>query len=445
MPRKTALTFAAGLLVAILGVHESAGGDTAILEYDAQGRLQQLHDVNTDSPGSESGGPQEPGGGNKSGAVTAPAGAGETGKAFNPALWYEPGEVVVANAPDDFEFTAALAGFRTLEKLKFDALHITVLRLATPAAMSVPDAVALLKSRNPGLLVDANHRFRLQQGTGESQARAAIGWNGIDAACGAGLKIGMIDTPVDVTHPALAGQKVVYRSFILPKRQPAPSDHGTAIAAMLIGKPDSQGFGGLLPAAELLAGNIFTYNDQGGEAADVVAMLKALDWLSSENVKVVNLSMAGTDNRIMHYAITQAAGRGMVLVAAVGNWGTEDPPAYPAAYNESIGVTAVDSHSDIYSYANRGLYVAFAAPGVQIWTAVPGGGKFQSGTSFAAPYLTARIAADMPAAGSSADHFREILSKEAVDLGTPGKDIVFGWGLVKEPPRCAHDTAGTAR
>lgn len=433
MARRTALIFMAGMFAALVGVQETAGGDTAILEYDAQGRLQQLRDVTT-APGAN-----EPGG------DAAAGGADSPGKTVNPALWYEPGEVVVANAPDDFEFTAALAGFRTLEKIQFDALKINVLRLATPAAMSVPDAVALLKSRHPGVLVDANHRFRLQQGPNESQVRAAIGWSGIDAACGGGVRLGMVDTPVDVTHPALAGQKVVYQSFILPKRQPAPGDHGTAIAAMLVGKPDSQGFGGLLPAAELLAGNIFTYNDQGGEAADVVAMMKALDWLSAEKVRVVNLSMAGTDNRIMHYAITQAAARGMVLVAAVGNWGTEEPPAYPAAYKESIGVTAVDSQSSIYSYANRGAYVAFAAPGVQLWTAVPGGGKFQSGTSFAAPYLTAKIAAEMPAAGGTADLFRETLSREAVDLGAPGKDIVFGWGLVKQPPHCAHDAAKAAR
>jgi len=429
MPRGLIALSGAVFFAAMFGAHHTAAGDTSILEYDSQGRLQQLRDVTTQSGGAAgqgTAGAQEDGG-NASGA------------GFNPALWYEPGEVVVANAPEDFEFTASLSGFRTLEKLEFKALRINLLRLATPASMTVPDAVALLSSRYPGVLIDANHQFRLQRGdAGESEARAAIGWTDIDPACGAGLRIGMIDTPVDVTHAALAGQKVTYKSFILPKRVPAPGDHGTAIAAMLVGKPDSQGFGGLLPAAELLAGNIFTYNDTGGEAADVVAMLKALDWLSAEKVQVVNLSMAGSDNRIMHHAITQAAARGMILVAAVGNWGTEDTPAYPAAYDESIGVTAVDSQSSIYSYANRGVYVAFAAPGVQIWTAVPGGGKFQSGTSFAAPYLTAKIASEIAASpGASAEYFREFLSRDAVDLGVPGKDKVFGWGLVKQPPRCA--------
>ena len=428
MRRGLASAFAVAFFAVLFGAHHTAAGDTSILEYDSHGRLQQLRDVTTQSGGAA---------GEGSGAEQ---GAGNTVSAgFNPALWYEPGEVVVANAPEGFEFAASLSGFRTLEKLEFKALHFSLLRLSTPASMSVPDAVALLSANYPGVLIDANHLFRLQAGAdGDSQARAAIGWTDLDPACGAGLKIGMIDTPVDVTHAALAGQKITYKSFILPKRMPAPGDHGTAIAAMLVGKPDAEGFGGLLPAAELFAGNIFTFNDNGGEAADVVAMLKALDWLASEKVQVVNLSMAGSDNRIMHYAITQAAARGMIMVAAVGNWGTEDTPAYPAAYDESIGVTAVDSQDAIYSYANRGVYVAFAAPGVQIWTAVPGGGKFQSGTSFAAPYLTAKIASEVAASpGASAEYFREFLSRQAVDLGAPGKDKVFGWGLVKQPPNCA--------
>jgi len=427
--RHAALAIATGFGIA--GAWHLAVADSTILDYDSRGRLDQLHKVAPDQPA-----PGKPhNGGSATGSRTESQGLTPP----TPEEWFEPNEVVVANPPPDFIATISAEGFGPLEKFRLSARSFDILRLRTPAGMGVHEAVAELRERFPAMLTDADHQYHLATGplAAPSVARAAIGWTDIDAACGTGLRIGMVDTPVDVTHPALAGQKITYRSFIRPQRKPAPADHGTAIAAMLVGKPDAQGWGGLLPGAELLAGNIFTYDDSGEEAADVVAMVKALDWLAAEHVHAVNLSMAGTDNRILRFAIAQAAAKGMVPIAAVGNWGTADKPAYPAAYTEAIGVTAIDANQAIYTYANRGPYVAFAAPGVQLWTAVPGGGRFQSGTSFAVPYITSVIATESAAGGEiSSQRFRDMLSTEAVDLGPPGRDDTFGWGLVQRPPRC---------
>ena len=429
---RVALAIAA--VLAIGGASGLALADSTILDYDNTGRLDQLHKVAPNPPGAA-----KPRDGKKSGNETGAQAGGAGLTAPSPEDWFEANEVVVANPPPDFIATVSAEGFGPLEKFRLPALSFDVMRLRTPAGMGVHEAVAELRERFPGMLTDADHQYRLATGpaVSPSVARAAIGWTNIDAACGAGLRIGMVDTPVDVTHPALAGQKITYRSYILPQRKPGAADHGTAIAAMLVGKPDAQGWGGLLPGAELLAANIFIYDDAGEEMADVIAMVKALDWMASEHVHAVNLSMAGTDNRILRFAIAQAAAKGMVPIAAVGNWGTADRPAYPAAYTEAIGVTAIDANQAIYTYANRGSYVAFAAPGVQIWTAVPGGGRFQSGTSFAVPYITSKIAAESAAGGEvSSQRFRDLLSAEAVDLGPPGRDDTFGWGLVQRPPHC---------
>ncbi len=415
----------------IIGFWRLAAAESTILDYDSAGRLDRLRKVAPTQPAVRKPRSEAPQTGTPAGSqgLTPPS----------PEEWFEANEVVVANPPPDFIATVSAEGFGPLEKFRLDTLSFEVLRLRTPAGVGVHEAVAGLRQRFPSIVTDADHQYRLANGPAETRsvARAAIGWSNIDAACGADLRIGMVDTPVDVTHPALAGQKITYRNFILPRRTPAPADHGTAIAAMLVGKPDAQGWGGLLPGAELLAGNIFTYDDAGEEAADVVAMVKALDWLAAEHVHAVNLSMAGADNRILRFAIAQAAAKGMIPIAAVGNWGTADKPAYPAAYTEAIGVTAIDANMAIYTYANRGPYVAFAAPGVQLWTAVPGGGRFQSGTSFAVPYITSVIAANAAQGGDiSSQHFRDVLSAEAVDLGPPGRDDTFGWGMVQQPPRC---------
>ena len=135
---------------------------------------------------------------------------------------------------------------------------------------------------------------------------------------------------------------------------------------------------------------------------------------------------------------------GLMLVAAAGNGGSATEPAYPAAYQDVIAVTAVSAERTVYAYANRGPYIDFAAPGVRLWTAVPGGGRFQSGTSFAAPYVTSMVALTLAGgAERTVEAVRSRLRQDALDLGAPGRDDVFGWGLVRMWPVCPG-TAKTA-
>ena len=125
----------------------------------------------------------------------------------------------------------------------------------------------------------------------------------------------------------------------------------------------------------------------------------------------------------------------MVVVAAAGNDGAAAPPRYPAAFDFVIAVTAVDAELDPYARAPRGEHIDLAAPGVDVF--VPGGG-YRTGTSIAAPFVTAAIAAD-PAATrlGSVDEVRRHLLAGARDLGPAGRDDVFGAGLATAPPPCA--------
>ena len=153
----------------------------------------------------------------------------------------------------------------------------------------------------------------------------------------------------------------------------------------------------------------------------------------------MNLSIAGDDNKIVRKAFGLARRQNMILVAAVGNWGRADKPAYPAAYQHVVAVTATKGAELVYSHANSGKYVDFAAPGVGIYTALPGGGgKPQSGTSFATPYITV-MAAILARAGKApdAETLRKLLGRATRDLGRPGKDEIFGFGAVKAKPICS--------
>ena len=87
--------------------------------------------------------------------------------------------------------------------------------------------------------------------------------------------------------------------------------------------------------------------------------------------------------------------KGIVLIAAAGNEGPRSPPLYPAADPEVIAVTATDSEDNLYDHANRGSYIAVAAPGVAILVdSTEGSYQVRTGTSFAAP-LVSGIAALM--------------------------------------------------
>lgn len=358
---------------------------------------------------------------------------------FDPATEYEPGEVVLADPPNGFEDKIRPQGFRVTEHIRLSKLGISLVRVATPPGMSVPDAIRLLARELPGVTIDANSRFDPSAGIGIDRAsanpRAIAGWEDLSPTCGKGLVIGQIDSGVDITHPALKGRDVTYRSFTKPGRQPGPPDHGTSVASMLVGNAE---WGGLMPGAKLYAANMFEMDENGKKVGSAVGLLQSIDWLVSLNVNAVNLSIAGSDNEVVRKAFGMARRQNMILVAAVGNWGSADKPAYPAAYEHVVAVTATKGPELIYSHANSGNYVDFSAPGVGIYTALPGGGgKPQSGTSFATPYITV-MAAILAHAGKTpdADTLRKLLSHATRDLGRPGKDEIFGMGSVKAKPVC---------
>jgi subtilisin family serine protease len=355
----------------------------------------------------------------------------------DPINQFVAGELVVLNPPSGFSDGVTGMGYRILEGSNLDGLDLTMYRLQIPKGHSVPEAKRELSRRFPGAVIDANHRFESQASKKPRKimhARGAMGWALAPASCGHNIKLGQIDSGVDLTHAALKGQRVKFRSFHSKGTRPGPKIHGTAVAAMLVGRPK---WGGLLPGAQLMAASMFQTAKDGRKVGTALGLLKSLNWLAKARVHAINLSVAGTDNKTLRLAFDKARKIGLVLVAAAGNWGRGDRPAYPAAYKHVIAVTAVSTKRKIYSYANTGDYIDFAAPGVKIYAAVPGGAKMMSGTSFASPYITAMVGSDVAAGASRRDAaLRKALSKRTDDLGARGKDSTFGFGFVKKRPSC---------
>ena len=361
---------------------------------------------------------------------------------------FEPGVVLVANPPENFGDKVAAAGFIVIEKVVLGELSMELWRLGTPRGMSVPDAIKEVRRISPGALVDAHHYFEPGQGVERKKktkkkrksklkhARALMGWPKVSNDCGEGLRIGMIDSPAEVDHPALAGRDVEYISYVQARSTPVGT-HGTAVASILVGSNSPEDWGGLLPGASLYAVNIFKIGRGGKPVGDGMALGKGIDWLLKKQVHAVNLSVASAENKALNFIFKQALKKGLILVAAAGNWRDIGRIGYPAALDGVMAVTAVSRKKTIYKKASVGPYIDFAAPGVKMWTAVPGGGKFQSGTSFASPYLTSLVAIEIAKYGKmDLNEIRSRLGRKIQDLGKPGKDRIFGVGLVRRLPKC---------
>jgi len=129
-----------------------------------------------------------------------------------------------------------------------------------------------------------------------------------------------------------------------------------------------------------------------GTESTTFNILLGLDW-AAKRVRVINMSFAGPRDPSAERALKNAHDKGIVLIAAAGNAGPKSPPLYPGAYPSVIAVTATDANDKLFTGANRGRYIAVAAPGVDILTTVPHGHyDFFSGSSFAAAQVSGVVA-----------------------------------------------------
>ncbi len=360
-------------------------------------------------------------------------------------------------------------GFRETSRQVLPRLNLTVSRLQIPATMDVAAAQQVLRQQMPSDVFSPNYVYRMydtqgarteSRSEGDSDIRARAGdtcgddrcfgptlihWKSALKTCAQGAKIGVIDTSFDITHPTFRNLKWRLGHF-LDTEKPSPHDwHGTAILSILAGD-SSSGTPGLIPDAEFQLAAAFSSDEHGNASTSTVNLLNALNWLDGQGVQYVNMSFSGPRDPLFANAIVAMQKRGVVFVAAAGNQGPTAPPAYPAAYSQVIAVTAVDRKMGGYRYANRGSYVDLAAPGVEIWTALPKSKEgYRTGTSFAAPFVTAIVASQPQLKSSGLSKAEFIRRFKLQDLGPSGRDPIYGQGLVLAPETCSAGPGVVAR
>ena len=241
------------------------------------------------------------------------------------------------------------------------------------------------------------------------------------------LRIGIIDSSVDQAHVAFLQSSITTRRFV--DNQTPPDVHGTAIASIIASNDPSAL--GLAPRAELFAAEVFDQTAEQGQFASTVSLIKALNWLVTQEVSVVNISLAGPPNRLLETALARVRERGIVAIAAAGNGGPMAQPMYPAAYPQVVAVTATDARGRAFRLANRGEYVDIAAPGVNIRHAQAGGGyAASSGTSYAVPFVTVAVARLLHL-NIEPNVMLDALYAGTLDIGAPGRDQVYGYGQLQ--------------
>ncbi len=242
---------------------------------------------------------------------------------------------------------------------------------------------------------------------------------------GAGVRVAVLDSGIEPGHPALAGAVIEHRNFTTDCTPFDTNGHGTHVAGILGGRGPMKG---VAPACQIISAKVLNNNGAG----PLQAVAQAIDWVVEAKAHVIVMSLGCPVHLdFLAQACKRACQAGIAVVAAAGNDG--GGVNYPAAYDCVIAVGAVDRDGKVCQFSCRGKEIAVAAPGAEITSAWPGG-KYAtlSGTSMAAPFVAGVLALEAGRCGTErlAERAMEIIRATSTDTGSPGKDDLYGWGLI---------------
>ncbi len=258
---------------------------------------------------------------------------------------------------------------------------------------------------------------------------------------GDGITVAVIDTGVDLDHPDLQANLVAGQTFVAGTTTPDDDQgHGSHVAGAVAAMMNDIGVIGVAPQAQIMPIKVLD-QDGSGYVSDVAAGIR---WAADNGAQVINLSLGGPSaTSIEQDAINYATNKGVLVIAAAGNCGDPstwqfnnctslDSIGYPAAFANAMAVASTNVLNQQSSFSTQGSYVEIAAPGSAIYSTVPGGSYgTKSGTSQATPHVAGLAAAIWSMNPSLSNvQIRAILNSTAVDLGSAGKDIQFGYGRI---------------
>jgi subtilisin len=254
---------------------------------------------------------------------------------------------------------------------------------------------------------------------GINRIGADLAWN---RTTGLGIKVGVLDTGIDLDHPDLMSNIKGNVNCINPRKSGDDDNgHGTHVAGIIAAVNNQIGVVGVGPEIYLYAVKVLDRNGSGW----LSDLIEGLDWCINNKMHIVNMSLgSSSDNQSFHDAITKTYRAGLVQVAAAGNNGLRDGSIdYPAKYPETIAVSAVGQYSDgsLYPayFSSYGPEIDLTAPGVSIKSTYNDGYyKTLDGTSMAAPHVSGVAALTLAVKGPmTPDDLKTHLKNTAENLG----------------------------
>jgi subtilisin len=248
---------------------------------------------------------------------------------------------------------------------------------------------------------------------GVSHIRAPEVWS---RSTGRRIKIGIIDTGVDYSHPDL--QRSVYGGINLIHRHLLPMDdngHGTHIAGTIAADSQRSGIVGVAPHGAIHAIKAFDYKG----TAFVSDIIQGIEWCMHYRMDIINMSFGMKNHsKALESAVRNAVYSGKVVVASSGNNGKMNQMDYPARFPQTIAVGATNQNHKIAIFSNRGKRIDIYAPGEKIYsTWLHGNYHVMSGTSMATSHVTGVIALLLAAKpGLSPRQIKLILQRNASAL-----------------------------
>ena len=285
---------------------------------------------------------------------------------------------------------------------------------------------------------------------------------GAYGAYGAGTRVAVLDTGVDGAHPDLAGKVTKWQRFTsvgTPTNPPASVDthkHGTHVAGTIAGGDASGRWIGVAPDAEIYAGTVLP----GGSGTDA-QILAGIDWAINEGADVINLSLGGLSfdaavGPTYTNAIISANQVGIPVAIAMGNDGHQTTGS-PGSDFFSFTVGATDISDTVAGFSAGRTQIVWqnpyidptylplvfqkpevSAPGVDVYSSVPGGGYATwNGTSMATPHVAGALALLLSAtsidgvqAHLRAYTLQDFLTSSVRELGEAGQDQRYGFGRI---------------
>lgn len=250
--------------------------------------------------------------------------------------------------------------------------EVAILRASPQVRFIEPDRERHLLSTNIGPRAIGSLQVRNRKAETTPDGIVMVGASSLwPFTTGSRIKVGVIDTGIDRSHPDLQDRYKGGRNFVTGTNDPHDDNgHGTHVAGTIAASSDGMGVVGVAPTVDIYALKALNASGSGSSAK----VIEAVDWAIANHLDILSLSLGAYESSLLEEeAFKRAEDAGILTIAASGNDGKENLVSFPAAYSSVIAVGAVDAASRIAGFSNGGAQLRLVGPGVRVLSTVPRG------------------------------------------------------------------------